>query len=160
MRHGIGRPIMVAALVGLLVCAGRGDVAGQGTGKRSDSVVKVGVVADKPGADGKQVITVTLAVEDGWHAYANPVGNDDIGKPTTITVEGKKPEDVQIDYPKGRLVQDAVTGNYAVYEGEVPIKVTVRRTAGDSPLKLKVKFEACDVKSKCLPPATVEESVP
>ena len=161
MRHTIGRPVVVAALVGLLLWAGRGDVAGQGTaGKRSDAHVKVSVAADKPGADGKQVILVKLAVDDNWHAYANPVGNDEIGKPTTITVEGKKPDEVQVDYPRGRVVKDTMLGDYAVYEGEVPIKVTVQRTAGDSPLKLKVKFEACDNKAKCLPAATVEQSVP
>ena len=39
------------------------------------------------------------------------------------------------------------------------IKVTVPRTAGDSPLKLKVKFQACNEET-CLMPATVELTVP
>jgi DsbC/DsbD-like thiol-disulfide interchange protein len=162
MRHTIGRSVVVAALVGLLMCAARSEVAGQGAGgKRSDSVVKTAVSADKPGADGKQVITVKLAVDNGWHIYANPIG-EDVGIPTKITVEGKKPEEVQVDYPKGQAVQDPQVGTYSIYEDEVAIRVTVARSSGDSPLKVKVKFQSCKTGSggKCLAPATVELAVP
>jgi DsbC/DsbD-like thiol-disulfide interchange protein len=163
MRHTIGRLIVVAALVGLLLWAGRGDVAGQGAGgTRSDSVVKATASAEKPDADGKQVITVKLAVEKGWHVYANPIGAE-VGIPTKVTVEGKKPEDVQIDYPKGRAIQDPMEGTYRIYEDEAAIKVSTHRTGDDSPLKLKVKFQACTGAGpggKCLAAATVELSVP
>jgi DsbC/DsbD-like thiol-disulfide interchange protein len=141
-----------ATAVSLLVGAGLAELAAQGV--KSDSKVKLTAKADKP-ADGKQVVTVTLDIEQGWHAYANPVGNNGLAtSQTKITVDGAKADDVQIDYPKGKEIQDAVVGNYNVYDGQVEIKVTVKNPP-DS-LKLKVKFMACDDKGKCLLPATVE----
>ena len=41
---------------------------------KSDSVVKATAAAAKPDADGKQTVTLTLAIDKGWHLYANPVG--------------------------------------------------------------------------------------
>jgi DsbC/DsbD-like thiol-disulfide interchange protein len=159
MRQTIARPVVVAALVGLAVCAGRGDVAGQGAaGKKSDAHVKVTATADKPAADGTQVITVNLAIDKGWHAYANPAGND-AAIPTKVTVEGKKADEVKVDYPPpGKSVPDP-DGNLLIWEDSAAIKVTVRRSSDDSPLKLKVKFQTCSDKT-CLQPATVELSVP
>src|SRR5262249_33401290 len=56
------------------------EPAAQGGAKRSDSVVKVTAKAEpeKPGADGKQVVIVTLIIDKGWHLYANPVGPEDL----------------------------------------------------------------------------------
>jgi DsbC/DsbD-like thiol-disulfide interchange protein len=155
---GIRPAIITAAVLGLAAGVGRVEVAGQGTGaRRSDSVVKATATADKPGADGKQVITISIKIDDGWHIYANPAQNE-AAYPTKVTVEGKKAEDVQIDYPKGRqLTQMGET--YYAYEGEAAIKATVNRGKDDAPLKLKVKLQACDEK-KCLLPATVELTVP
>jgi DsbC/DsbD-like thiol-disulfide interchange protein len=161
---GIRPAIIAAAVLGLVAGVVRVEVAGQGTGaKRSDSVVKATATADKPGADGKQVVTINLKIDDGWHIYANPQQIESV-YPTKVTVEGKKAEDVQIEYPKGRLVKDP-DGNYSVYEGDVAIKTTVTRVKDDSPLKLKVKLQACTepqgtTKGKCLLPATVELMVP
>ena len=50
----------------------------------SDSVVKATAVADKPGPDGKQTVTLTLAIDKGWHLYANPVGTDDLAPVQTV----------------------------------------------------------------------------
>jgi hypothetical protein len=159
-------PAMVLAL-DLLLVPSTGDnqptTAAQGGGaKRSDSVVKVVAKADKPGADGKQVVTVTMKVESGWHIYANPVGNENQeSSATTLTVEGAgKPRNVRVDYPPGKLVKDPLVGNYSIYEGEVTIKATVQRASGDKgPLDVKVKFQSCSDKT-CLLPATVRLSVP
>ncbi len=146
-----------------LAPGGRG-VGGEGGLKKPADVVKVKAAAEppKPGADGKQVITVTLAIDKGWHVYANPVGVEDLAAAqTTVTVGGKaKPEDVRIEYPKGTEVEDNVVGKYRVYEDAVTIKAAVRRAPGDAgPLEVAVKFQAC-TKQQCLLPATVKVTVP
>jgi uncharacterized protein YyaL (SSP411 family) len=143
---------------------GRAEPAAQqqGTARKSDKLVKITAAArpEKPGSDGVQTVTVTLAIDKDWHLGANPAG--ETGVPTTVTVTAKaKPESVKIDYPAGKLVKDPI-GDYRIYEGTVAIKAVVRRAAGDtSPLELSVKFAACSDKDMtCLPPATVKVAVP
>lgn len=126
--------------------------------KKSDSVVKASAKADKPDADGNQNVTITLEIEKPWHLYANPVGNEELGQAQTkITISAKtEPESVKIDYPAGKLIMDAVVGNYKVYEGKVTIKAKVKRSKGDSsPLEVSIKLQSCDDK-RCLEPATVK----
>ena len=129
--------------------------------KKSDSVVKTSATADKPDADGKQVVTITLDIDPEWHTYANPVGLDDLADAqTVVTISGKtKPESVKVDYPKGKVIDDKVVGKYNVYESKVTIKATVTRAKGDAgALDVSVKFQACTDK-KCLLPATVKLKV-
>jgi thiol:disulfide interchange protein len=154
------RTILIAVAAFVLVgSAGRLEVAAQG--KRSDSVVKTTITADKIGADGKQVITISMSVDKDWHIYANPVGAEMLAtSQTKVTVADKKAEDVQIEFPKGKERNDSLIGKYNIYEGEVAIKATVVRGKDDKPLKVKVKFMACNDKGNCLLPATVEETVP
>ena len=133
-------------------------------GKKSDSVVKVTAKAEpeKSGADGKQKVTITITIEDGWHIYANPAGLEDLESvQTKVTITAKsKPEEVKIEYPEGKEIKDKVIGNYKVYEEKATIKATVRRSAGDdSPLEITVKFQACNDK-QCLLPATKTLTVP
>lgn len=130
--------------------------------KRSDAVVKAKATAAKPSADGKQSVTITLVIDKGWHIYANPVGNESQEESqTTVTVTSKtKPKNVKIEYPKSKVVNDVLVGNYNVYEGTIEIKAAVERAAGDSsPLEIRVKLQACDDKS-CLLPATIKLTVP
>jgi DsbC/DsbD-like thiol-disulfide interchange protein len=138
-----------------------GPSAGWAQGEKSDSKVKITAKADKPDADGKQTVTITLEIDKGWHTYANPPGPDDFaGIPTKVTVSAKKElKSVKIDYPKGTLVKDPKAKDYRVYEGKVTIKATVERAKGDtSPLKVQVKIQACNENS-CLFPATVKVPV-
>jgi uncharacterized protein len=130
--------------------------------KKSDSTVKATAVADKPDADGKQTVTVTLNIEKGWHLYANPVGNEDFVPAQTVVQIGAKvkPVSVKVAYPAGKVVVDAVTGNYKVYDGKVEIKAQVKRAKDDtSALEISVKVQACDDK-KCLLPATIKITAP
>jgi DsbC/DsbD-like thiol-disulfide interchange protein len=144
----------------LLACVawlgGAGEARAQG--KKSDAVVKVNAEAGKPNADGTVPVRVTLAVERGWHIYANPAGSEDFAdSATTVTVGGKSKAEA-VDYPAGKLVKDKTVGDYKVYEDTVTITAKVRR-AGDGPIDVAVKFQACS-DSKCLVPATVKLSLP
>jgi DsbC/DsbD-like thiol-disulfide interchange protein len=133
---------------------------------KSDSKVKLTLSAAKPDADGKQVVKVTLTIDDGWHVYANPVGLQEFASvQTTITVGATvKPKEVRVAYPKGELIKDAVVGDYHVYKEKVEIPVTVIRARGDTgPLEVSVKFQpCCHIKGKetCLPRAELKQRVP
>src|SRR5262249_8882495 len=113
-------------------------------------------VPEKPGGDGKQVVTVTLAIEKGWHIYANPPGLEDlVPVQTEVSIKAKtKPDEVKVEYPEGKVVQDPVLGKYRVYENKVSIKAMVRLAAGaGEALEVVLKFQACNEK-QCLLPAT------
>jgi hypothetical protein len=126
--------------------------------RRSDAVVKVSADVGKPDAEGKQVLTVTLKIDDQWHIYANSLPKDFPGVATLIKVSARsKLEDVKVDYPEGKWIKE---GEYKAFEGTVPIKVTLRRSKGDtSPLELAVSFQSC-TKTSCLFPVTVKQTVP
>jgi DsbC/DsbD-like thiol-disulfide interchange protein len=151
---------LVAILPMVAILAESGELAAQG--KKSDAVVKVTATADKPDADGKQTVTITMVTDKGWHNYANPVGNKDlVDAQTVVNVSAKQPvEVVKIAYPPGALKKDPKAGNYMIYEGITVIKAQVKRTKGDtSPLDVSVSLQSCD-KESCLFPATVKISVP
>lgn len=155
VRHGL--KTTACLLFGLtLLLSWSGVEAGS---KKSDSEVKLSAKATKPDDSGKQVVTVTMDINKGWHAYANPVGNPDLrSSQTVVTVTGKeKLEAVKIAYPEGKVVNDKLVGNYRTYEGKVDIQATVQRARGDTgPLEVSVKFMVCHDKGVCLLPATVK----
>lgn len=148
-----------ASLACLIVAGAAAQTSAQGT--KSDSKVKITAKADKPGADGKQAVTLTLTIEPGWHLYANPVGNDDFADNQTVVVKApnSKHEVLKVDYPAGKVVKDKTVGDYKVYEDAVTIKAEVRRAKDSTdPLELNVKLQACNDKT-CLLPATVKVKV-
>ena len=105
---------------------------------------------------------VTLRIEKPWHAYANPVGNDDLeGARTTVEVyaDGKKLP-AMIDYPKGTAEKDDKGTEYRVYADEVTIAGTV--SAKDATeLEVRVKVQACTggENGRCLQGATLKVRV-
>ena len=126
--------------------------------------MKITANANKPDANGKQTVTLTITIEQPWHLYANPVGQEDLASAATVVdITGKmKPQSVKVDYPKGTLEKDIVVGNYMIYEKEVVIKADVIRAKGDTgPLKASVKIQACSSgkTGTCLFPATVDVEV-
>jgi DsbC/DsbD-like thiol-disulfide interchange protein len=149
---------LVLALGVLLSSAWIGIRAQDTKARRSDAVVKVSAEAGKIDADGKQVLTVTFKIDENWHIYANSLPKDFPGIPTSIKVSAQsKVEDVKVDYPEGKWIKE---GEYKAYEGTVPIKVTLRRSKGDtSPLEVTVAFQSC-TKTSCLFPATVKQTAP
>lgn len=153
--RGLSGVLMVAAIL-----VGKVEPA-LAQAKKSDSVVKVDIKADKPDADGKQTLTITLDIEKDWHIYANPVDNEDLSNAQTVvsvTSRGKL-EDVKVAYPGGKLQADK-DEKYKVYEGRVAIKAQVKRARGDNgPLEVAIKLQACNDKT-CLVPATIKKEVP
>ena len=157
-------PILVLTLVFLTRALFSGfEHAGKSVANgdtRSDSVVKISASAQKPDGQGRQVVTVDIAIDPGWHLYANPVPKDFPGVPTTVTVAGFKPEEVKIEYPSGKPVKDPFAGDHNVYEGTVTIKAALKRAPHDTrPVEINVKLQAC-TQDKCLLPATLNLTVP
>ena len=129
--------------------------------KKSDSVVKVDAKADKPDANGKQIITITLDIDKPWHIYANPVENEDLANVQTVVkiASKNKLEDVKVAYPSGKLQNDAGV-KYKTYEGKITIKAEVKRARGDnSSLEVSIKLQACNDKT-CLFPAMIKKELP
>ncbi len=153
-QRSLARLLPVALLLGAVaLLAGPAVEAG---GKRSHT--KVTATSTKPDPQGRQTVTVTLEIDSGWYAYANPVGHEDLEQAqTTLKFTSKtKLEEVKIEYPKGKLKVDGKE-RYHIYEDKVAIKAHVRRAKGDTgPLDLSVKFMNCNVKGLCLPPETVK----
>lgn len=149
----LARALVLAALLNLV----GGD--SQAAPKLSDAVVKAELKADKPDEQGNQAVVITLQVEKDWHLYANPVPKEFPGIPTTVTADlASKVEDLKVAYPEGRLVKDALVGDYRVYEGKTDIKLTMKRPKGSSPVELNLKVQACSDK-QCLLPATIKLKV-
>ncbi len=134
--------------------------------KKAQDLVKV--TADlspkQPDAEGKQKVTVTLDIAKGWHACANPTGND-LLSPTTVALSAKnKLQDVQIDYPAGTELKTPAAGMpIRVYEGKTTITAAFRRAMVNGkpdagPIEITVKYQVCD-DATCLPPKTVKLEV-
>lgn len=149
----LGYVFLLAGLLGLTAARA------QAAPKLSDAVVKAELKADKPDDQGNQTVVVTLNVEKDWHLYANPVPKEFPGIPTTITADSaSKVEDLKVAYPEGKLIKDALVGDYRVYDGKTDIKLTLKRPKGSSPVELNVKVQACSDK-QCLLPATIKLKV-
>lgn len=130
-------------------------------GEKSDSKVKVTAKSDKVGADGKQKVSITIAVEKSWYIYANPVKSEDFeDNATRITfLKGKEKLKAMVDYPAGKT-KEVGKIRFNVYEGTVTIDAIVDRKMGDTgPLTLAVDVNSCSG-GTCLAPGTVRVMVP
>jgi hypothetical protein len=151
-------------LLGLLFLnGGPTEVRAKDSPVKSESVVKVDVTADKPDADGKQVLTVTLEMKPDWFIIANPAEVEPFEKERARVevIRDGKPIEAKLDYPQGKLIKDG-TDNLRIYEKKVIIKATLPRARNDTgPLKVRVRFRAFSYKvSRCLTAAVVERDVP
>jgi uncharacterized protein len=153
----MGMPIAGMVAVSVLCL---GSTALQSGGKKSDDEVKVTARAEKIGADGRQKVTITLAVNKGWHIYANPVDNETLNSARTlVSIKSKAAfEDIKVKYPAGKPSKDASGEKYKIYQDTVHIQADLKRAPGDdSPLEIRVRFMACnDERGVCLLPATVQ----
>jgi hypothetical protein len=144
--------------VGILVSV----LAGQTSSGASANKVKVQVTAEKPDAQGNQVINVKLVIDPAWYLYANPVEHNNEflnSNKTTLTISSKaKLQSIKIDYPKGKIkIEDKQ--QYKIYEGTVTIQATVRRGGIAAPLLGTLGVSACD-KDRCLERGEITFAVP
>ncbi len=145
----------IRGFVAILACVVGNTVVAAPT---SEDNVKFTVKADKP-VNGKQVVTLTMEVANGWHAYANPVGPEAFASiQTTVTfTSGGKPVAAKIVYPEGKLVKDKDVGDYKTYEGTVTIKATIDRPPTGA-VEASVLVQTC-TETKCLPTAKIKLKV-
>jgi DsbC/DsbD-like thiol-disulfide interchange protein len=131
-------------------------------GDKSDSKVKVSAKSDKIGADGKQKVTITIAVEKDWYIYANPVKSEDFEENATrvsFSVGKEKVKNFKVNYPVGKT-KELGKIKYNVYEGTVTFDAIVDRKMGDtSPLTMAIEVNSCSG-GTCLAPGTVRVQVP
>jgi uncharacterized protein YyaL (SSP411 family) len=109
-------------------------------------------------------VVVTLAIQEGWHTYANPTGTENL-KPTVLTLAPDQSVAlVQVTYPPGQARVLAANGDekVALYEGKVALTARVRLdpAAKTVPVSLtfQVKYQACNDRA-CLAPATLTATV-
>ncbi len=155
----MNRPVF--RLAALVLLTGVLSTASADPPKNSVDVVKATVTADKPDAEGKQTVTITLNIAKPWHLYANPVDNKDLlDTQTVVNVSAAtKPAKVDLTFPAGKLQKDDIVGDYRIYEDTVTIKAAVVRAKGDtSPLAVEVKINACNDKT-CLLPGKIKLDV-
>ena len=150
--RSLGFVLIVAALC----------IAAPAAAQKSDAKVKVKTSTSKPDDQGRETITLEVAIEPGWHIYANPVLSDYFkAGQTTLKAAGKAKLE-KVEYPKGtrRKDSDPDIGDYAIYEDKVTLKATVHRPAGE-PILLELRVMACsDEKMQCLLPGTVTIKIP
>lgn len=133
-----------------------------GQANDSSKVVKIDINPDVSSTAEQKVFTITLNIGKGWHLYANPVGNQDlVSVQTSVAIKGDGVTlPAKVVYPAGKLVKDALVGDYSTYEGTIKIKVTapLPKTQGKPP-EVVVKYQACSDKT-CLAPAVANFKLP
>ena len=151
--------VLTAALL-LATLALETNAGGKAVRIDSTSKVKATVTATPVGADGKQVVTLMLDIDKGWHLYANPTENKTTEPARTIvTVKAKNKLTAQVQYPVGKVYVHA-GDTYKIYQGHVILPVQIQRPLGDtSPLEVIVNVSACDADA-CLLPGTIRLSIP
>ena len=130
-------------------------------GEKSDSKIKATAKAEKVGADGKQKVTITIAIEKSWYIYANPVKSEDFeDNATRITfLKGKDKLKATVDYPVGKT-KEVGKIRYNIYEGSVTIEAVVDRKMGDTgALIVAIEVNSCSG-GTCLAPGTVRLTLP
>jgi hypothetical protein len=101
---------------------------------------------------------VTLTIKDGWHVYANPVGDENL-IPTTLGLAPDQPAKlVKVTYPPGveKVLASGGPERVALYEGSVELTARVRldpeAEAIPDALRLVLRHQACNDRA-CLAPA-------
>ena len=122
--------------------------------KESADVVTAKLEQGRLNADTTRDFTLTLTIADGWHIYANPVGNETLKESETVVtfVLDGKPVEAKVVYPKGKEITDSTGTKYAVYEGTVKITGAL---AGPPTIEARVKVTACK-EARCLLPSVIK----
>ncbi|MEW6753529.1 MAG: DUF255 domain-containing protein [Candidatus Latescibacterota bacterium] len=161
---------LVAAAARYLRGSGPAPVPGRSRRLRSaggDTLVQASASVDpaRPVPGHSFRVAVRLRIRPGWHITASACSSR-WAIPTTLGVEADLPIHlVEVDYPAGRPLPVAATGEtLEVYSDSVALQAAVRlapeAAAGqEGHLWLQVRYQACDA-SRCLPPAALRHPVP
>lgn len=125
--------------------------------KESADVVKAEITEGLE-ANGKRKVVVRLTIADGWHIYANPVGNDLLIESQTeisVYVEGKLVK-TDVGYQKGKEYTDTAGEKYNVYRGGTEMTAVIGAPRA-SKIEARVKVTACK-DGKCLLPSVIKIS--
>ncbi len=126
----------------------------------TESVVQIAAKREKT-ASGKPVVGGYAHDRRAAVArlYANPVGNGQFERgATTVTIRANgKIVEAEFAYPEGIKIEDKTTGDYRVYEKDVVLKATLPESAGDLPLEVAVKLQACTKGDKGRCPACYDD---
>jgi uncharacterized protein YyaL (SSP411 family) len=123
--------------------------------KETADVVKAEMVVGAEN-DGKRKVVVTLKIADGWHIYANPVGDDKLLESQTVMtvfVNGEA-QKVEVAYPKGKAHKDTAGDAYNIYEDAAGLSATFA-VPRDAKIEARVKVIACK-DGKCLLPSVLK----
>jgi hypothetical protein len=129
-------------------------------GGNNDPIVKMTATSTKPDAEGRQHITSTLDIKEGFYVLANPVHLEDFEahRTTVKIVSAGKRQSARIEYPPGKREVGAIDSDY-IYEGKVEVKATLKRIAGDiEPLEAVVWYHPFNRKT-CWVPVQVKVEV-
>lgn len=122
--------------------------------------VKITAKAAKADSTGKQKVTLTLDIEEGWYVYANPVGNEEFAS-NAIQIKAKGAT-IKVNFPPAKVKKDVLDGKeikYNIYKGQVDIVAEVQRKGDGGVLEFSVRYNACNEKGICLPPRTKKLTV-
>jgi uncharacterized protein YyaL (SSP411 family) len=123
------------------------------------SVRLAGAIA--PGGEFDAVVSV--AIQQGWHLYANPTGVAEL-KPTTLRLDRASERSatlVHVKYPRGatKVLGSLGREKVALYEGKVELIARIRLVEdvkpGTIPMRLTMSYQACNDRL-CLAPASLE----
>ena len=128
-----------------------------------DTVHAEGVLSvDKVQSGSTFQIAIVMTFDEGWHANANPAGQDLI--PTQVILpEHPNLEFGEVIYPKGDVLEIASIGKAPVYHDQavIGVQATLGQTTKiqQEELPFKLTYQACS-DEQCLLPKTVNVNIP
>ena len=125
---------------------GRHDLEDEARGR-----VQISARAGAADDQGRRPLRVTIEIEPGWHVYAGYQNEETPGWLEPTGLVGENAELDSLAFPVGEELP-AAPGREPVliYEGRVEITGRVR-DLGDSPHRVRVRYQACD-ETRCLAP--------
>jgi hypothetical protein len=125
--------IMAHALACLVVAILVPAAKAQSEKSKTSTYAKVQAVASKPDANGRQVVTVTIDIDEGYFLIGHTVCDDMVPWQfkMKLQIEGK-PLPAEIAYPSGTLEKNELVGDYTTYRGKIVATAVIRRTVGDT----------------------------
>lgn len=110
-------------------------------------------------------IGIVIEFAEGWHANANPAGNESLTATEVIPPEIQTVTFGEIAYPQGELLKIPSLGTdpLPVYHDEIVIGIQtiLDKTAqlGEVSLPFQLRYQACS-DDQCLLPATIDVNIP